>query len=75
MAIAPGTRVGPYEFRSALGAGGMGEVWRARDARLERDVAVKVLPGHLLTDADRLMRFRREARAASAFNHPHVCTV
>ncbi|MEI6669522.1 MAG: protein kinase [Acidobacteriota bacterium] len=75
MAFGSGTRVGPYEIRSALGAGGMGEVWRARDTRLERDVAIKVLPAHLLTDADRLMRFRREARAASAVNHPHICTV
>ena len=75
MPVSPGTRLGPYEILSALGAGGMGEVWRARDPRLEREVAVKVLPGGFLGDADRLMRFRREARAASALNHPHICTV
>jgi predicted ATPase len=75
MVLAPGSRLGPYEILSPLGAGGMGVVWRARDTRLEREVAVKVLPGDFLGDADRLMRFRREARAASALNHPHICTV
>lgn len=73
--IAPGTRLGPYEIISLIGAGGMGEVYRGRDTRLGRDVAVKVLPENLLTDRDRLSRFEKEARAASALNHPNVVTV
>ncbi|HLN58287.1 MAG TPA: serine/threonine protein kinase, partial [Thermoanaerobaculia bacterium] len=60
MALSPGTRLGPYEILSPLGAGGMGEVYRARDTRLERDVAVKVLPENLIADADALARFERE---------------
>ena len=75
MPIAPGSRLGPYEVLSALGAGGMGEVYRARDTRLERDVAVKVLSDALLTAPGALERFQREARAASALNHPNICTI
>ena len=75
MALAPGTRIGAYEIVSAIGAGGMGEVYRARDVRLQRDVAIKVLPGSTATDADAILRFQREARAASALNHPHILTI
>src|SRR5882672_3709929 len=73
--ISPGTRLGPYEIRSLLGAGGMGEVYRARDSRLQRDVAVKVLPRALADDKDRLKRFEREARAAGQLNHPNIMAV
>ncbi|HEY3072015.1 MAG TPA: protein kinase [Candidatus Limnocylindrales bacterium] len=73
--LAPGTRLGPYEIVSMLGAGGMGEVYRARDSRLGRDVAVKVLPPALVSDPDRVRRFEQEARAASALNHPNLVTV
>jgi TolB-like protein len=73
MSLAAGTRLGPYEILSALGAGGMGEVYRARDTRLGRDVAIKVLPEPFATDADRLRRFVDEARAIAALNHPHIC--
>jgi serine/threonine protein kinase len=66
MTIPAGTRLGPYEVLAPLGAGGMGEVYRARDARLSRDVAVKVLPETVASDAERLRRFEQEARAASA---------
>jgi serine/threonine protein kinase len=75
MAIGPGTRVGPYEVRSLLGAGGMGEVFLAHDDRLRRDVAIKVLPAQFATDPDRLRRFESEARAASQLNHPNILTV
>ncbi len=75
MTLASGTRLGPYEIVSALGAGGMGEVYRARDARLGRDVAVKVLPAAFAGDADRLRRFEQEARAASQLNHPNILTI
>ena len=75
MPIAPGSKLGPYEVVAPLGAGGMGEVYRARDARLGRDVAIKVLPGALVADAERLRRFEQEARAASALNHPNILVV
>src|SRR5713101_7061462 len=75
MALAAGTRVGPYAILSAIGAGGMGEVYRAHDSRLGRDVAVKVLPPALTADVDRLRRFEQEARAASALNHPNILAV
>src|SRR3989475_3472747 len=75
MALKPGTILGQYEIRSPLGAGGMGEVYRARDARLDRDVAVKVLPESLTSNPDRLRRFEQEARAAAALNHPNILAV
>ena len=75
MTLARGTRLGPYEITAALGAGGMGEVYRARDTRLNRDVAVKVLPASLAADEERLRRFAREAQAASALNHPNILAV
>src|SRR5882762_5033551 len=73
--ISPGARLGPYEIHSLLGAGGMGEVYRAWDSRLQRDVAVKVLPRALAEDQDRLKRFEREARAAGQLNHPNIMAV
>jgi TolB-like protein/Tfp pilus assembly protein PilF len=75
MTLATGTRLGPYEIVSPLGAGGMGEVYRARDARLNREVAIKVLPAAFSADADRLRRFEQEARSASALNHPNILTI
>jgi serine/threonine-protein kinase len=75
MSLTPGTRVGPYEVVSALGAGGMGEVYRARDSRLGRDVALKILPDAFADDADRLMRFEREARTLATLNHPHIAQI
>jgi serine/threonine-protein kinase len=75
MALPPGRKLGPYEILSAIGAGGMGEVYKARDTRLHRTVAVKVLPPDLSSDAERRGRFEREARAASALNHPNITTV
>ena len=73
MALTPGTRLGPYEIVALLGAGGMGEVYRARDSRLDRDVAIKVLPAPVAHDSDRLRRFEHEARAIASLNHPHIC--
>jgi len=73
--ITPGAKLGPYEIVSPLGAGGMGEVYRARDTRLGRDVAVKVLPSTFSADTDRLRRFEQEACAASALNHPNILIV
>src|SRR5437868_878194 len=70
--LSPGTRVGLYEVRALLGAGGMGEVYRARDTRLGRDVAMKILPSAFIGDADRLDRFEREARVLATLNHPHI---
>ncbi len=75
MTLSPGARLGPYEVLSPLGAGGMGEVYRARDTRLDRTVALKVLPGHLAGDPDLRQRFEREARAVSSLNHPHICAL
>src|SRR5882724_2275971 len=75
MALTPGTRIGPYEIVSPLGAGGMGEVYRARDPRLGREVAIKVLPSSLSADPGRLQRFEQEARSASALNHPNILVV
>jgi serine/threonine protein kinase/tetratricopeptide (TPR) repeat protein len=75
MTLAPGTRLGPYEVLSPLGAGGMGEVYRARDTRLDREVAVKVLPETVSADRERLARFEREARAASALNHSNILAI
>ncbi len=75
MSLSAGARLGPYEILGPLGAGGMGEVYRARDTRLGRDVAVKVLPGHLSADPEVRSRFEREARAISSLNHPHICTL
>ncbi|HTR01753.1 MAG TPA: protein kinase, partial [Thermoanaerobaculia bacterium] len=75
MTLAAGSRLGPYEVLSPLGAGGMGEVYRARDARLGRDVALKVLPRGLAADTERLARFEQEARSASALNHPNIVTI
>ena len=73
MSLSAGARLGPFEIVAPLGAGGMGEVYRARDTRLGRDVAIKVLPEAFAADPDRLRRFEQEARAIAALNHPHIC--
>ena len=73
MALTSGTRVGPYEIQSPLGAGGMGEVYRAKDTRLDRTVAIKILPAHLSDDPEFKQRFEREARTVSSLNHSHIC--
>src|SRR5882672_1868889 len=73
--LAPGTALGPYKILQAIGAGGMGEVYRAQDTRLGRDVAVKVLTRNLSNDADALRRFEQEARAAGMLNHPNIVAV
>ena len=73
MPLAPGTKLGPYEIGTPLGAGGMGEVYRARDTRLDRTVAIKILPTHLSDNPEFRLRFEREARAISSLNHPHIC--
>src|SRR5438445_9643503 len=75
MTLAAGTTLGRYEIRSKIGAGGMGEVYRARDEKLNRDVAIKVLPAALSQDVDRLRRFEQEAQAAGALNHPNILAV
>src|SRR5579863_1569189 len=75
MALTSGTKLGPYEIQGSLGAGGMGEVYRAHDARLDRAVAIKVLPASFSADRDRLQRFAQEARAAAALNHPNILSI
>src|SRR2546429_8677296 len=75
MALGAGTKLGRYEIRSQIGEGGMGEVYRARDEKLNRDVAIKVLPASFSQDADRLRRFEQEAQAAGSLNHPNILAV
>src|SRR5271170_6393914 len=75
MALPSGTKLGPYEIQSPLGAGGMGEVYRATDVRLGRDVAVKILPAHLSSNSAARQRFEREAKTISGLNHPNICTL
>src|SRR3954451_683709 len=75
MPLTPGTRLGPYEILAPIGAGGMGEVYKARDTRLDRTVAVKVLPPDLQASPERRQRFEREARAISSLQHPHICVL
>src|SRR5438309_7854638 len=75
MTVAPSMKLGPYEIVAPVGAGGMGEVYRARDTRLERTVAIKVLPSHLSTNPDLRARFEREAKAVSSLQHPHICVL
>src|SRR6202521_2967187 len=75
MPISTGARLGPYEILAPIGAGGMGEVYRAKDPRLGREVAIKVLPASFSADADRLRRFEQEARAAGILNHPNITAV
>jgi len=75
MAILAGTRLGPYEILSAIGAGGMGEVYRAQDKRLNRDVALKVIPDAFVSDPDRMARFEREAKLLASLNHPHIAAI
>src|SRR6266849_1434525 len=75
MALTSGTKLGPYEIQSPIGAGGMGEVYRARDPRLGRDVAIKVLPLSFAADTERLRRFEQEARAVAALNHPNILAI
>src|SRR5271163_635923 len=75
MALASGTKLGPYEILSPLGAGGMGEVYRAKDTRLDRTVAIKVLPAHLSSNPELKQRMEREAKAISALQHANICTL
>lgn len=75
MALTPGTRLGVYEITAPLGEGGMGQVWRARDTKLNRDVALKVLPDSFANDPDRLARFTREAQTLASLNHPHIAAI
>ena len=75
MPLAPGTRLGPYEVHAPIGAGGMGEVYRARDSKLQRDVALKILPELFKLDPDRLARFRREAQVLASLNHPNIAAI
>src|SRR5262245_14588599 len=75
MSLPAGTKLGPYEILAPIGAGGMGEVYRARDTRLGRDVAVKVLPEHLSSNPEIRARFEREAKTVSGLNHPNICTL
>ena len=75
MTLAAGTRLGPYEILAPIGAGGMGEVYKAKDTRLGRDVAVKVLPTHMSSSAELRQRLEREAKTISQLSHPHICTL
>jgi len=75
MTLVTGSKLGPYEIVAPLGAGGMGEVYRARDTRLGRDVAVKILPAEFSADPIRKQRFEREAKTISSLNHPHICVL
>ena len=75
VSLTPGARLGPYEIVGALGAGGMGEVYRARDRKLDRDVAIKILPEAFAVDADRVARFQREAKTLAALNHPNIAAI
>src|SRR5262252_5882276 len=75
MALAPSTKLGPYEIVAQLGVGGMGEVYRARDSRLNRDVAIKILPKEMSADLARKQRFEREAKTISGLNHPNICVL
>src|SRR3989304_6184210 len=75
MSLTPNTRLGPYEILAPLGAGGMGEVYRAKDSRLDRDVAIKVLPESMARDRERVVRFEREAKLLASLNHPHIAAI
>src|ERR1700737_1031021 len=75
MSLTTGTKLGPYEILAPIGAGGMGEVWRARDTRIGREVAIKILPPAFADDRDRLRRFEQEARTAGSLNHPNLVTI
>ncbi len=75
MTLTRGTKLGPYQIESPIGAGGMGEVYKATDTRLERTVAIKVLPAHVASDPERKQRFEREAKTVAALSHPHICPV
>ena len=75
MPLSDGTRLGPYDILTPLGAGGMGEVYRATDTRLKRQVAVKILPAAVAADPDRLARFQREAEVLASLNHPHIAAI
>ncbi len=75
MSLAPGVRLGPYEIVALIGAGGMGEVYRARDGNLARDVAIKILPERFARDAERLARFAREANLLATLNHPNIAAI
>ena len=75
MALSPGARIGPYEVVGTLGAGGMGEVYQARDTKLNRSVALKILPAAFASDPDRLARFKREAQVLAALNHPNIAAI
>src|SRR5258706_10711051 len=75
MVLTTGMKLGPYEITGSMGAGGMGEVYRAKDTRLDRTVAIKVLPSHLSSNPGLRARFEREARAIASLNHPHICAL
>src|SRR5262245_32165424 len=75
MALSPGTQLGPYEVLSLVGAGGMGEVYRARDTKLNRDIALKILPSEFALDTERLARFKREAQVLASLNHPNIAQI